>query len=290
MENNLSTHIFSINESNININAVDFLLEYLDTLNTSFFLDTTCEKYSFVEKIIYDVALFHINRLQLDIKNKHVSFWSKSREYMFDYLHMHIDHCDYESEIFNRQFKTPIFTSLLYFNDNNCPTLLTDVTLNMKQSNNFMNDKNTKLGFSFPRQFKNITFDSGNYYHGESYLYDYKQTSRKVIVIAVWDEINKPYYIPYFKSDLFYYHWFSRRKINIEKENNTTYYKSIPLMSFENTDNNIITIKIHDKQLITNDFFHDVLVKKDKKSLYKFKEILEIFVEQDTFILDFSDL
>lgn len=291
MNNKLYTSYFKLNDFNIDLdNSVDYFVKYLDSLHVNFFLDTEKSKYSLMEKLIFDVVSFHANRLKININNKYISFWSKSTEYNLDYLHMHTDHCDYESRIYDTQFKKPIFTTLLYFNDNNCPTLLTDVTPEMKNNSEFMNKDNSKIGFSFPRRFKNITFDSGNYYHGESYLSDYQPTTRKVIAIALWDEINKPYHIPYFHNDLFFYYCFATNESIISITDTNKYDKNNPLLIFTNTDHNIITIKVNNTDLINNDFFHNILVKRNKKTLYNFKHFFQQFVDLDTFIFDFSSV
>lgn len=269
-------------------NIINDFLFFSNILRVNFLLDLKKPKYSFIEKIIYDTVKFHSNRLNIDLNDKIVSFWSKSTEYNFDYIHTHIDHCDYESRMFNTETKKPLFTNLLYFNDNDCPTLLTDVTREMYNKNDFLNNNNTKLGFSFPKSFKNITFDSGNYYHGESYLTDYKEKERKVIVIAVWDKKNEPTCISYFNSDLFNSVSFSFFERPLDNINIIEYDKTNDLLSFNDTTNNIIYIKLNDSQIINNNFFIDLLIKKKKNVMYKFNNILKKFKNPDTFILDFS--
>jgi hypothetical protein len=120
---------------------------------------------------------------------------------------MHKDHCDYESRVFKTEIKKPLFTSLIYFNNNTSPTLITEIS----STDDLYNSKvlKSKLGISFPKKYKNICFDSGNYYHGEAYLSDNIDKERKVLVIALWDNDNTPSYIPYFSSDLFYYYLFN---------------------------------------------------------------------------------
>jgi hypothetical protein len=203
---------------------------------------------------------------------------------------MHIDHCDYESRIFNTQNKKPLFTTLLYFNDNECPTLLTDVTREMCNKKDFMNSYNKKLGFSFPKSFKNIAFDSGNHYHGESYLTDYEQKERRVIVIAIWDNDNKPSHIPYFQCDILNYFLFSFFNNTIDEKSVDRYEMDKKLLTFENANNNIITIKINDSQLINNNFFEDLLIKREKKTIYRFHNILKKIKNPDTILLDFSNI
>jgi hypothetical protein len=283
--------ILSSKENDIN-NYDDMINDFLffsNRLRVNFFLDLKKTTYSFIEKIIYDTVKFHCNRLHIDLNDKAVSFWSKSTEYNFEYIHMHIDHCDYEARMFGTEIKKPIFTTLLYFNDNECPTLVTDVTREMCNKKDFFNNNN-KVAFSFPKSFKNIAFDSGNYYHGESYLSDYEQKERRVIVIAIWDTDNKPSHIPYFQTDLFNYFSFSFFYRTIDETRGDEYEKDKKLVTFENTDNNIITIKINDSELINDGFFEDLLSKREKKTMYRFHHILKKIKNPDTIILDFSNI
>lgn len=272
-------------------NIIDDFLFFSKKLSVPFLLDLNKTTYSFIEKIIYDNIKFHSNRLNIDLSNRVVSFWSKTTEYNFNYTHMHIDHCDYESRMFNTEIKKPLFTSVLYFNDNDCPTLLTDVTREMNNKIDFLNINNTKLGFSFPNTFKNIVFNSGNYYHGECYLKEYKQKERKVIVIAVWDKKDEPSYLSYFNNELlnsFLFSFFERpihNTVNIVK-----YDKITTLLIVKETTNNIINIKINNSQLINNSFFVDLLVYKKKDVIYRFNQIFEKFKNLDTFVLDFSNI
>ena len=150
----------------------------------------------------------------------------------------------------------------------------------------FLNSNNTKLAFSFPKNNKSVVFDSGNYYHGESYLQDYEQKERNIIVIALWNKENKPDYIPYFDFNLLNYFIFVKNTEPIEE---IEYDKTIDLITFKEKTNDIIFIKLKHPKLIDNDFFIDLLIEKKKDAVYRFNNIIKIVNNPDTIMFDFSN-
>lgn len=290
MNNNLNTYIIDLDvtegkKKEYSIIMDDFF-QFGKTFKINFELNLFKNQFSFIEKLIYDIALYHMRRLNIDIKNKHVTFWLKSTEYDFDFLHMHTDHDDYELCTTGKQTIKPLFTSLTYFNDNDNPTLLTDVNLEMYNEENFSCSKNKKIAFSFPKVLKQIVFDSGNYFHGESYYND-KKSDRKVLVIAVSDENNSPLYIPYF-DDKFFMYW---RFFVLKKQINFDLFTpSNKIVTFNSDDHNIMTVVVEDNNLINVNFFKMLLIKKDKSALYNLWKLFEGFKNRNTFILDFSNI
>lgn len=266
---------------------LNYFLSFSDKLSINFFLDIKKENFSFIEKIIYDIISFHCKNLNIDINDKYVSFWSKSNEYNFDYIHMHVDHCDYEARKLNVELKKTLLTTIIYLNDSDIPTLITDVTKDMFNKEQF-NLNNNKLIFSFPKKMKSIVFDS-NCYHGESYLSDSRNfTNRKVIVVALWDKINKPYYIPYFDNSTFNYFIFSHYKCSLDKYETPIFEKDKPIVKFYNTTDSILSIKTYDKTLINREFFYDLIIEKRKNIMYKFNKIISKFNNVDNMIINFD--
>lgn len=268
------------------IHFIDFSVKTQVNLS----LNLESESFSFIEQFIYENIRFHMNRLKIpEINDKTITFWTKAEEYNFDHIHMHIDHCDYESRVYRTEKKKPLFTSIIYLDDNPCPTLVTDVTRYMVKKSNF-NKNNKKMFFSFPKMFKNIVFESGKFYHGESYLSDYNISNRKSIVIAVWNKENKPYYIPYFDKYFFYYYLFFNTKRKIDEKEYDEFKKSDILCTFENRDHTIVNVPIYDHSLVDLDFFHRLIVRREKNILYKFANIFKGIENPDTVILNFTNL
>lgn len=263
---------------------------FSENMNVNFFINLESSTFSFIEKFIYDNVKFHMKRLNVhNEKNMHVSCWTKHTEYNFDHIHMHVDHCDYESRVHKTEFKKPLFTSIIYLDDNSCPTLITDITRDMVETGNF-HTNNNKLCFSFPKVLKNIVFDSGKYYHGESYLSDYKSSDRKTIVIAVWDDANKPSYIPFFDNHLFYYHLFTKYGRTIVENEYDEFDPNETLCKIENRNESTTTIEVNDVSLLNGEFFYKLIVEREKNIMFKFAKIINTIKNPDTVILDFSNL
>ena len=293
ISSNLNTWILDLDATS------DEKIEYVKIINDlflfvselkypNFLLNMRKKEYSFVETFIHDIALYHFHRLGIkDIENKFVSFWFKSQEYNFEQLHLHLDHDDYEYHILKTHNIKPITSSLTYFNDNDSPTLITEITKEMLKSNTFCNEFNTKMSFSFPTTMKHISFDSGNYYHGETYINKCQNISKRyVLVIALSDENNQPLHIPYFDNDLFLYWRFISMNKEIKKDLRQT---NTSIIKFISTEKEIIIIPITDNKIINESFFHSLIVEKDKKSIYPLAKYINKYKNKGTtFILDFS--
>ena len=267
---------------------MNHMIRYVDHLNVNFALRPTSVGMTFIEKFIYDIAKFHCGRLHLSLDDCHVTFWTKTSPYDFKYIHTHIDHCDYEYRIENTMNIRPLFTTLTYFDENDCPTLITDVTESMKTKTQFNHCQNNKFILSFPKMLKHICFDSGRQFHGEGYLHDYDTNHpRKVLVIAVWPKSNKPLHIPYFENDLFAYYQFVRETQPIKDD---IFDRDTPVVKFTNTTDQQTIIPIQQNNLINASFFEDLIIHRKKDALFPLNALLDNYQDKDTFVLDFSDL
>jgi hypothetical protein len=71
------------------------------------------------------------------------------------------------------------------------------------------------------------------------------------------------------------------RLINENEMNEFT--KDNSIINFNNIDNNMVTIRYSG---IEENFFETLLIKKEKKVLYKFFDLLKQFINLDTFIIE----
>jgi len=179
----------------------------------TYLLDTNKNNYSLIEKIVLETALFHFKRLNIefDYKNHSIEFWFKKN---YDHNNLHIDCDEYDKAINNPEIlKTPFLSCVTYLNDNNIPTIITNVTNDIVKNSLFTNEHSFKL--SFPKYLKHISFHGGNYYHGSYDIFDENNSERNILAINLWE--NKPSNVPYFNIDEFEYRLFSFNKKKIEK-------------------------------------------------------------------------
>ncbi len=232
-------------------------------------LDLSKEKYSLLEKFVYDTALFHFTRLNIDITNNHyVEFWCKNK---FDTHALHVD-CDECEKKTSLNYIYPLLSCVTYFNENPCPTIITNIDLEQYKYKEFENQ--TELFLSIPKINKQITFD-GHFFHGSTFFTkDDTSKSRYIIAINLWDK--KP-------TNVDYYH--SENEIHYDNLcKNDTHF------SLELEENNTNTINVS-KNILNYNFYEDILYNKSELACCIFNKLIsEAHVEQNSssyrFVLD----
>jgi hypothetical protein len=243
------TDIWNINFDNKNIesNIINDIIQYAKA--STKLLDLTKKTYSPYEKFIYDTAMFHFKRLNIEITENHfVEFWCKST---FETQKLHVD-CDEYQKRENNKFIYPLLSCVSYFDDNNCPTIITNIDLEKYKYKDF--ESETEIFFSLPKYNKQITFD-GSKYHGSCKLSERDDGRRYIIAFNLWDK--KPKNVEYFLTD-----------INDIDTNN----KEIIVNVFPTTDE-IKTINVC-KKIINYSFFEDILYNNKNNSYYKFNDLI----------------
>jgi hypothetical protein len=236
--------------------------------NSTKLLNLTKETFDAYEKVVYDIALCHFNRLNININSSkyYVEFWCKNK---FDTHRLHIDCDEYEKKT-KMNYVYPLLSCVTYFNDNYCPTIITNIDLESYKYKEF--DKQTELFLSFPKCNKQITFN-GKYYHGSTIL-DYnkfeKEVSRYIIAINLWDK--KPSNVDYYTSE----------------NNSDTFSKVQEIISTEkeNDFTNIISVC---KKTINYSLFEDILYNNNKNALIEFNNYINLDNSKKTcykFVLD----
>jgi len=237
-----------------------------------YILDLTKNKYTLIEKYVYDIAMFHFKRLNIDISDNHyIEFWCKDT--ICSNVSLHVD-CD---EILKRNniYKYPLLSCVTYLNDNiDCPTIITNVDLECHKYKEF--DKQTEVLLSLPKRNKQITFN-GKYFHGTAMLNENaKITERYIIVLNFWD--IKPKSVDNF----------------IPNDNVDAMFtsKDEPIIDICDDDNSICSINV-DNDVINYNFFNDILYNKPIHSCFRFNELINQYTDTQNkntfkFILDNS--
>lgn len=225
--------------------------------NDAFLLEKNKTKYDFIEKLVYDMAKFQLDEMNIDINSSeiNVEFWFKTTGTYDDSIH--ID-CDVNSFDTRRISRSSIFTSLLYLNDNANPTLITDIDEDSYKYKNFTSE-NSNLILIFPKKMRNVVFNSG-YFHGEINIFNKleEEPPRNLLLINVWKNYC-PLNIPFYESLKYEFYSFEKNEsvININKDN---FMKKINTVD----------------SLILNDvFFTELLYRNNKDVFCNLKDVLE---------------
>jgi hypothetical protein len=268
---------------------IDKFFKYIRDIGENFILDVNKQDMYFIEKLVFDIVNYHCIRKELDLNDYCISFWTKSTPYNYEYIHMHIDHCDYELRKLGSMNIRPVFTCITYFDANECPTVITDVNLDMVNNQTFDNNLNNKLIFSFPNEFKTISFNSGNIFHGEGYLSEYDSSkSRRALVIAVWNKEAKPLHVPTFDHKLFEYYKFIKDNCLIEYK---LIDKSKPFFPIKDEAQDIENVCLTTNEIINHKFFIDLLINKTKTTLYPLYNLIKVkTLNSKTILLDISKI
>lgn len=173
--------------------------------DTTFLLNTNKDKFNILEKYIYELCMFHLNRLgkKYDPKKYSFEYWFKNENINYenssDILHrFHIDK-DEKNDIETKYMKTPMLSTVTYVTESKYPTIISNLK---KEFNNISEDEyNFKLLLSSAKKNKHICFDGSNF-HGVINFYknnkNYKEI-RKTFMINIWEN-HVPKNVKYYEN------------------------------------------------------------------------------------------
>ena len=187
-------------------NFENYIIKYIKNINSSrshSVVNMNNEKLSLMEKVSYDIASFHMTKLNMTIKNKKISFWTKSkRSYCLNCSYPHTDGDDYERNVYNNSTIKPLFTTLTYFNDNYLnPTIITEITKEQVTKNKVVNKD---ISLIFPKTNLHIFFKGQTFFHFESNFFNNDNKineNRYVLIVAVWDNYG-PMRVPFYNDSI----------------------------------------------------------------------------------------
>jgi hypothetical protein len=168
-----------------------------EIVTTELFIDLTKKSYSLLEKFIYDIAMFHFKRMNIEFDERihNIEFWIPPRTHYSDNA-LHID-CDEEYRIKYRKKKNPFLSTITYLsydNEMKNPTMVTNIPHNNSSIlNKYGILQHNKFYFSFPKFLKHLTFEGGEYYHGILDYFDCaknnkKENSRIILAVGLWEK------------------------------------------------------------------------------------------------------
>jgi hypothetical protein len=252
-------------DSSFNPNNLYFIINNKEIEVYSYILDLNKTSYNILEKYVYDIAAFHFKRLNIDFNEKYCIEYQINSKFNNN-LSLHIDTRVSNKTLFN-QDAHPFLSIITYLDDNNYPTIITNV-----EGNNEKSIKNKKVCLSFPKKGKQIVFEGGRYFHSACNIFD-KNTivnkmkginiNRYVLVIFFWENNSSihNYHLPSFSSI----------------ENNYNHFnKNSPLLKIHQIYNTKYILSNRYNDLFSH-FFSNVIHKPnniDIKLYYKFIPIL----------------
>jgi collagen beta-1,O-galactosyltransferase len=287
---------YELNTKEFTEEDINDLINYIASTGIAYTINLTKDKMYSVEKFIFDIVQKHCKyTLNKSLDDVVISFWAKKKEYKFEHIHLHVDHCDYTSIIHCECNRNPILSTLTYNNENNSPTLITNIhneylenKFNHKDisiKNEFI-DSIKQFGLFFPKKWKHISFDGGNYIHGECYL-DNTPSDRNVLVIAIWNKCDKPLYVTEFDTNAYlFYRCFKKqypikKKEYLKNENVVDMNESkMDYTNIKNTQNNRNIIKHMEKMIKT----------KNRNMMFAYKHFLENNKLTNNVILNLSNV
>ena len=286
---NFKSWILTNKLSAINNELLDDILEKLCYIinepKITFLLDTKNIN-SILEKLILDIATFHVNELKKSLnENIFIEFWFKKYENN-DNNNFHID-CDEYDKLINKSenCNTPLLSCVTYLNDNdNNPTLITDVD---KETYKYKQFDNKKICLSLPRKMKQITFNGSDYYHTECKLSFVKDAIRNILVINIWDK--KPLNVPTFNYEYFSFKYTMNKKIEL----GTIFFNKDDIIFNVNkkTDKTAI-ININNNYILSQQFFENILYQDNFNCLILNEYINKVNENKlyDTFLFEKSEI
>lgn len=234
----------------------------------TFLINNELEKFSLLEKYVFDLAMFHFNRLDITFdKNKHyIQFWWKNQ---FTDNNFHVD-CDKYDLHVNNKMTYPLLSCITYINENNYPTAITNITQSEigEKKIQTMPDDNY-IYFSYPKKYKHIAFD-GKKYHGMINLTNndkFEDNCRLILCMNLLD--SPPKNIPYYDSKLHNNHFLEQYSMDVS---NILFSREEKLFSLI-YEPNVSTVEI--ENVLTKNFYENAFFNKNDCSKKIFSELME---------------
>jgi hypothetical protein len=234
----------------------------------TFLINAELEKFSLLEKYVFDLAMFHFNRLDITFdKNKHyIQFWWKNQ---FTDNNFHVD-CDKYDLYVNNKMTYPLLSCITYINENNYPTAITNITQSEigEKKIQTIPDFNY-IYLSYPKKYKHIAFN-GKKYHGMINLTNndnFKHGCRLILCMNLLD--SHPKNVPYYDSNLHNNHFLEQYSMDVS---NILFSKEEKIFSLH-SDSSISTFEI--ENALTKNFYENIFFSKNISSKQFFSELLE---------------
>jgi hypothetical protein len=196
LENNINLWNYSLHETHVAElqQTIRTLIHNAEDDAPTYTIDTTKDRFSLIEKCVYDIAMFQFKQLniQYDPTKHYIDFWFR---FTTPRNVFHID-CDEIEREENNVYHIPLLSNVLYLNNELFPTIITNIDSEKFLYKNF--DKEDNMFLSFPRIGKLLSFNSHLCHAITNIFPEYENSinnNRYNIMINIWDRQTKePFY------------------------------------------------------------------------------------------------
>jgi hypothetical protein len=251
-----------LNNWNININELNLInnlkKDITNIKNISLLLNTQKKSYNLIEQFVYEIALFHFNRLNIPFDS------SKTIEFCFN------TNLNNNLQLEKNNSVKPLLKTYTYLNDSKNISIITNIDNETYKYKNFVSSSN--IYFYLNKYLNHIAFEGGSFYHSNSiFENDNLNNDNLILTINLWDKL--PSNINIYNDD------------NLNLSYNTSTFN---LKFIEKSDN---SKKIGIDNNVFKDLFENIFYRKDY-NLYS--ELISLIENEsnifDIFIFDFSKI
>ncbi len=248
----MNTNLWKVNYNNYEEQIVECAKNCKKII---FLLDVCKNNFDLLEKVVYDIAIFHFKRLNIifDPCKHFIEFWFKDvifKNNVDNSMNINSFHCDCDENErkINKKNLNPLMSCVNYFNDNELPLLITNINFEEYKFKKFENKNDIQL--VFPEKNKQVTFNGSNY-HGVIDIFNKLNEmpfERYMLAINLWSK--KPLNIEYYNNTNNNLEFNKETQLVTIEENNT--FKELEL----NSENNIFNFDFYESILYNNKNFN----------------------------------
>ena len=247
--------------------------DYFDEINSTYLLKIKNEEFNILEKVVYDIALYHLSQLNIEFDtNTHFVEFGVHNKGTHNFK-TNTSRSNVGDEI------TPFFSSLLYVTENNEPydnMVFTNINLEKYIYKEFGDD--ISLYMSFPKKGQQVIFDGGNYYHASNLL------NNTTLSVNIWNIF--PCRISYFDMTIFNYLLYTEKKGEIFNNPKNIINRTMDSLITPEIDYTSIPM-IGTSDIITDDFLESAIYEKvvndNERNIYE--NLIKLITDKHSIVL-----
>lgn len=242
---------------------------YFDKINSTYLLKIDNDMFIILEKVVYDITMFHLNQLNIPFDNNiHFIEFGINNIYEPNFkLNQYIDQ--------NEDVCCPLFSSIFYLTEE---TEKNDMMIfsNLSENNYLYKEfDDIELCIAVPKKSRQFVFDGGKYYYSSKLL------ENKVLTVNVWNK---------YPNKRIYFDKTSFNNIMFKNTNNIIYNKpelfslNDNLLTIEKVD--MIPQTIYAKDIISDDFLEEIIYDGviDEKQNHIYNKLMELNKDNESII------